>query len=126
MNVALWITASVLAAVFLAAGGMKLGQPKQQLAASGLGWTDDVGPGTVKVIGVLEVLAAVGLVLPALVGIAQMLVPLAALGLTLLMIGAAVTHGRRHESRMIVVNVLPLVLAAVIAWGRFGPYSFTS
>jgi len=55
-------------------------------------------------------------------GIAQVLVPLAALGLVLLMIGAVVTRARREEPSMIAVNVVLLVLAAVVPWGRFGPY----
>ena len=124
MNVVLWIGAGVLAAVFLVSGGMKLSQPKGKLAASSLRWTDDYSAGTVKLIGALEVLAAVGLVLPALVGIAVVLVPLAAVGLVLLMIGAVITHGRRKESQMILVNLVLLVLAAAVVWGRFGPYSF--
>jgi uncharacterized membrane protein YphA (DoxX/SURF4 family) len=125
MNIVLWIIASVLAAVFLGSGLMKLAQPKEKLAASGMGWTDDFSPAMIKTIGALEVLAAFGLILPAVLDIAPVLVPLAALGLVLLMIGAAITHARRKESQMIVVNVILLVLAAVVVWGRFGPYSWT-
>jgi hypothetical protein len=80
----------------------------------------------IKTIGVLEVLAAVGLILPALVDNVPVLVPLAALGLVPLMAGAMITHARRREFQMIVVNLVLLVTAAVVAWGRFGPYSFTS
>jgi hypothetical protein len=47
-------------------------------------------------------------------------------GVVLLMIGAAITHARRRESSMIAVNVVLLVLAAVVAWGRFGPYAISS
>ena len=54
------------------------------------------------------------------------LVPLAALGLVLVMIGGIVTHVRRKETRVIGVNVVLLLLAAVVVWGRFGPYSFGS
>jgi uncharacterized membrane protein YphA (DoxX/SURF4 family) len=126
MNVTLWIIAAVLALAFLAAGGMKLSQPKEKLAASGMGWTHDFSAGTIKAIGVLEVLAALGLILPAVLGIAPVLVPLAALGLVLIMIGAAVTHARRKESQMVIVNAVLLVLAAAVAWGRFGPYAFAS
>ena len=126
MNVALWIIASVLAAAFLAAGGMKLTQPKDKLAASGMGWTEDFGAGTVKTIGLLEVLAAVGLILPAVLDIVPVLVPLAAVGLVLVMIGAIITHTRRHELPPIAANLVLLVLAALVAWGRFGPESFTS
>jgi uncharacterized membrane protein YphA (DoxX/SURF4 family) len=126
VNVVLWIIAGLLAAAFAAAGAMKLSQPVDKLAASGMAWTEDLGPGPVKLIGTLEVLAAVGLILPAALGIAPVLVPLAALGLVLVMIGAIVTHARRKESQAIGINVVLLLLAAVIVWGRFGPYSFGS
>jgi uncharacterized membrane protein YphA (DoxX/SURF4 family) len=124
VNVVLWIIAGLLAAAFAAAGLMKLTQPKEKLAASGMGWTDQFSPGAVKAIGALEVAAAIGLILPAVLDIVPILVPLAALGLVLMMIGAAITHARRKETPMIGVNVVLLVLAAVVVWGRFGPYAF--
>jgi uncharacterized membrane protein YphA (DoxX/SURF4 family) len=126
MNVVLWVIAGLLAAAFLAAGAMKLAQPKEKLAASGMAWTEDFSPSTIKAIGALEILAAIGLILPAALDIVPVLVPLAATGLIALMIGAAITHTRRKESQPIVINLLLLALAAVVAWGRFGPYSFTS
>jgi uncharacterized membrane protein YphA (DoxX/SURF4 family) len=124
MNVVLWIIASVLAVLFLASGAMKLLQPKEKLAASGQEWTEDFSANTIKLIGGLEVLAAIGLILPAVVDVVPVLVPLAALGLVLVMIGAIVTHARRRENPMVVVNLVLLVLAAVVVWGRFGSYSF--
>ena len=126
MNIVLWIIAGVLAAAFAAAGAMKLAQPKEKLATSGMAWTEDVSPGVIKLIAALEVLAAIGLILPAALGIAPVLVPLAAVGLVLVMIGAIVTHARRKEAQSIGVNVVLLLLAAVVVWGRFGPYSFGS
>jgi hypothetical protein len=78
----------------------------------------------VRAIGALEVLAAVGLILPALLGIAPVLVPLAALGLVILMAGAAITHVKRGEPSVLPINAVLLILAAIVAWGRFGPYSF--
>jgi uncharacterized membrane protein YphA (DoxX/SURF4 family) len=125
MNVVLWIIAGLLAAAFLAAGAMKLIQPKEKLAAAGMGYVEDFSAGAVKAIGALEVLAAIGLILPAALDIVPVLVPMAALGLVLLMIGAAITHLRRGESQMIAINLVLLALAAVVAWGRFGPESFT-
>ncbi len=124
MNVVLWIVAGLLAVAFLAAGLMKLTQPKKKLADSGMGWTEDFSDGAVKGIGALEVLGAAGLILPAALDIVPVLVPIAATGLALLMLGAAVTHARRKESPNIVVNVVLLALAAFVAWGRFGPYAF--
>jgi uncharacterized membrane protein YphA (DoxX/SURF4 family) len=126
MNIVLWILAALLAAVFLAAGGMKLAQPKEKLTANpNMAWAADFSPGLIKTIGALEVLAAIGLILPAALGIVPVLVPLAALGLVLLMVGAAITHARRGETRAIVTNVVLIVLAGVVAVGRFGPYPLT-
>jgi uncharacterized membrane protein YphA (DoxX/SURF4 family) len=125
MSLALWIIAGLLAVAFLASGAMKLTQPKAKLAARGFGWVEDFSAGTVKAIGTLEVLAAVGLLLPAALDIAPVLVPLAAVGLLLLMLGAAITHLCRHEAQAMVVSLVLLAVAAVVVWGRFGPYSFT-
>ncbi|MFC8349649.1 DoxX family protein [Streptomyces sp. NPDC057280] len=124
MNIALWIIAGILGAACLAGGAQKLVQPRKKLAAAGYGWVDDFGDGGVKAIGALEVLAGLGLILPAALDIAPVLVPIAATGLVLLMIGAALTHLRRHEAQAIVVNAVLLAVAAFVAWGRFGPYSF--
>ncbi|MFD9210203.1 DoxX family protein [Streptomyces sioyaensis] len=124
MNMVLWGLAGVLAVAFLAAGAMKLSQPKEKLVASGMGWAGDMSAGTVKLIGAMEVLAAVGLTVPALSGVAPVLVPLAALGLVLVMVGGVVVHARRGETQMIVVDVALLAFAAVVMWGRFGPYAF--
>jgi len=122
VNIVLWIIAGLLAAAFLGAGVMKLTQPKEKLAASGMAWTEDFGAGTIKLIGLLEVLAAIGLILPAALDIAPVFVPLAAAGLVVVMIGAIVVHVRRKEP--VIPQALLLVLAAVVVWGRFGPYSF--
>lgn len=125
MNIALWIVAGVLAAAALAGGVQKLVQPQEKLVASGLAWVGDFSPGTVKTIGAVEVLAAIGLVLPAVLDIAPALVPLAAVGLVLLMVGAMITHVRRHEAQLIGVNLAVLAIAAFVAWGRFGPQPFS-
>ncbi len=123
MKIALWVAQGVLGLAFLAAGVMKLTMPLADLHDS-LSWTADV-PGTlVRLIGLAEVLGALGLVLPALFDTATVLVPLAATGLALVMVGAAVVHARRKETQMIVVNVVLLALAVFVAWGRFGPYAF--
>ena len=123
MNIALWIAAGLLAVAFLAAGLAKLVQPREKLA-SNMGWVEDFSDGPVKLIGLLEVLGAVGLILPAITKIVPILVPLAATGLALLMVGAIVVHARRGEKQAIPVNVALLALALFVAWGRFGAYAF--
>jgi uncharacterized membrane protein YphA (DoxX/SURF4 family) len=126
VNIALWTVASILALAFLGAGLMKLARSKQQLVDAGMPWVADASPALVKSIGVLEVLAAIGLIVPALTGIAPVFVPLAAVGLVLVMLGAAVLHARRKEIPNIFIALVILALAVFVAWGRFGPYSFTA
>jgi hypothetical protein len=123
LNVFIWILQGVLAAVFLFAGVMKATRPKSQLQSQ-MPWVEDFSPGVVKFIGTVEILAAIGLVLPAALDIAPILTPIAATGLCVQMVLAAETHVRRKEPQAIVVNAVLLVIAAVIAWARFGPYSF--
>ena len=127
MNLGLWIIAGVLAFIFAASGAMKLVQSKEKLVASATGgWAADWSPAQIKLVGVAEILGAIGLILPAALHVAPILVPLAAVGLILVMIGAAIVHARRHELPNVAINVVLLVLAAVVAWGRFGPHSFSA
>jgi hypothetical protein len=123
MNTFLWIVAGQLALVFLAVGTMKVLWPRETLVEHGMGWAADFSPGTIVVIGVLELLAALGLIVPAVLGIMPALVPLAALGLVVLMAGAAITHARRDEHRLIALNVVLAALAAAVVWGWSGPHS---
>lgn len=120
MNLMLWIIAGLLAVGFLLSGAIKLFTSQEHLAkAPGGGWVLDFSAGFVKALGAIEILGAVGLILPALFGIAPILVPLAAAGLALLMVSAAIVHFRRQEFKHILVNLTYLALAAFVAWGRF-------
>ena len=135
MNLALWIVAGLLAVVILVSGSTKLFVPKENLdgllqrlgpAAQATGeWTRDFSPGALKTIGVLELLGAVGLILPAALDIAPVLVPLAASGAVLLFAGAVIMRLRRGERATIAVDLVYLAMAAFVASGRFGPWSFT-
>jgi uncharacterized membrane protein YphA (DoxX/SURF4 family) len=128
LNLALWIVAGILAIAFLVSGSTKLFVPKQKLATMGGAasrWVEDFSPGALKAIGALEFLAAVGLIVPAALGIAPVLVPLAATGAVLLFVGALITRLRRGEKATIIPDLVYLAMAAFVAWGRFGPGSFT-
>lgn len=125
MNLALWIAAGMLALVALAGGLSKTFMPKEKLDAHPLSWTGGASAGFVKTLGVLELMAAAGLVLPAVIDIAPVMVPVTAVCWVLLMIGAMATHARLGQYRLILLNVAYLGLAVFIAWGRFGPESFT-
>lgn len=118
MNTMLWIVQGVLTAAFLMLGMMKLIQPKAKLAEN-MAVFNDFEDNQIKGIGILEILAAIGIILPPLLGIAPIFSPLAAVGLVLLMIGAAVTHNRRREPQLMAVNAVLGLLAAFVAVGRF-------
>ncbi|WP_448256125.1 DoxX family protein [Microbacterium aurum] len=122
MLIALWIINGMLALAFLGSGGMKLLRPKDALASSGMAYVEDFSAGTIKLIGALEVLGAIGLIVPLLTGIVPVLTPIAAIGLAIIMVGAVVTHIRRKEP-----PVLPAVLgAAAIASAVLGFLVVTS
>ena len=126
MNTALWIVAGLMATVFLLAGANKLFIPREKLAkAPGGGWVLDFSAGFVKALGAVEILGAVGLILPALLDIAPVLVPLAATGLATVMVGAAIVEFRRREFKHVLLNLTYLALIAFVVWGGFGPESFT-
>ncbi len=126
MNVALWTVAGILAAVLLVSSITKLLVPRENLAAIGRAgeWTPDFSPRFLKAIAVPELLGAVGLIMPAVLDIAPILVPLAASGAVLLFAGAATMRFRRGERATIVVDLGYLAMAAFVAAGRFGPWSF--
>ncbi|MFC9998022.1 DoxX family protein [Nocardia sp. NPDC127526] len=120
MNLALWIAAGLLAVVALGGGITKTFLPKSKLAAQHGGeWTENFTPAVIKSLGVLELLAALGLILPAVLDIVPVLVPITATCWILLMIGAMIAHGRLGQPKLVAVNAVYLALAAFIAWGRF-------
>ena len=120
MRKVLWFIQVLLALLFLGAGLAKIIQPKDALAAiENMRWVEDFSQGTVRLIGTLELLAAIGLIVPALTRILPWLTPLAAAGLVLLMIGAAITHVGRGEYGAILVNLVILLVAAFVAYGRW-------
>ncbi|MEU3644998.1 DoxX family protein [Lentzea sp. NPDC034063] len=121
MNLAVWIVSGLLAALYLMAGFTKLLKTKQDLLAEPrMSWVGDFTDGQVKGIGAVEVAGAIGLVLPWLTGIAPILTPIAAIGLALVQVGAAITHIRRGEGATVPVNLVLCALAVFVAGVRFG------
>ena len=123
MNITLWVLAGVLAVAFIGAGLPKVFQPKEKLVTY-MKWAEPLPPAAVKTLGTLELLAAIGLILPPATGITPVLAPLAAVGLVIIMAGAIIIHAPKKEVANVAVNALLLILAAIVAWGRFGPYHF--
>ncbi|WP_410582890.1 DoxX family protein [Amycolatopsis sp. lyj-108] len=120
MDTALWIVAWLLAVMYLVSGVGKLFLRRETIARAGsaAGWVLEFGSGTVKFIGLVEILGAAGLILPALLDIAPELVPLAALGLALVMAGAVVVRLRRREPMIALLDLAYLALCAFVAIGR--------
>ncbi len=123
MNAALWAVQAILAIMFMMAGAMKLMKTKAELAEK-MGWVEDFSQITIRLIGTAEVMGAVGLVLPALTGIAPILTPIAASGLAAVTMGATVVHVRRREYPLALMGMMLAAMSVFVAWGRFGPEAF--
>jgi uncharacterized membrane protein YphA (DoxX/SURF4 family) len=119
VNTALWIAQILLALAFIATGLLKLTQPKAVAYERGLKWVEDFSQSQINLIGILEILGAIGLILPWALNVLPVLTPVAAVGLMIVMLGAAYTHLRRGENAMIAANVVLFALALFVAWGRF-------
>lgn len=122
MNTIIWVAQAILAAVFLAVGLMKLTQPREALQEK-TPYVEDFTDGQVKAIGAVEVLGAIGVVLPAAIGVAPILTPIAACCLALTMVVAAATLIRRGETSHVPLNIVIFALAVFVAIERFGPHS---
>lgn len=119
MHTTLWIAAGLLAAVALVGGISKTFVSKEELSRHRGGeWTRNASARMVKTLGILELLAAVGLILPAVLGIAPVLVPVTALCWVVLMVGAMATHGRLRQFQLVALNAVYLALAVFVFWGR--------
>ena len=97
MTVLLWIINIILAVSFVGSGLMKISRVKENLVDAGLEWADNFSENTVKLIGAVEFLGALGLILPRSLDILPVLTPVASVCLLLVMVGAVTTHVRRHE-----------------------------
>lgn len=114
MHLALMITNAILAVLFLCAGGTKLLVSKPSLLArDGMAWAADYSEPALKAIGLAEVLGAIGLVVPLLTGFAPFLAPIAAVGLFLVMLGAAQVHRRRREPLLLPTTLAALTLVSL-------------
>lgn len=117
MDIALWIVSGFLAVAYIAAGSMKALRPKEQL--TNLPWTQEYGAGTVKFIGIAEILGGLGVSLPWLTGIVPVLTPIAASGLVLVQLLAMIHHLRHDEAKSVPINIVLLLLALFVAIFRF-------
>lgn len=117
LNIALWITQFLLAALFLMAGSTKLFQPINEIAKM-LPWAAEMPAGMVRFIGLSELLGGIGLLLPSILRIQPKLSVFAAIGLALVQVLAAGFHISRGETSVIGMNFLFMAMAVFVAWGR--------
>ena len=117
MNIVLWVIQILLALAFLMAGSTKAFQYEK--AKARMKWVNDVPRGLVAFVGGVEVLGAIGLILPALTGILPVLTPLAAVGLVIVMVLASGFHATRGEYQGVVANLILFGLSAFVVYGRF-------
>lgn len=113
IDIALWIAQSVLAFIFVMAGGMKLFAYAK--ANESMAWVKAIDAGQVRMIGAVELLGAIAVIVPRATGILAWLTPLAAFGLALVMVSAMVFHLRRKETKEAIVNIVLMALAVVVA-----------
>ncbi|MEB8338897.1 DoxX family protein [Streptomyces endophyticus] len=105
MSVAYWIVAGPLALFYVYAGGLKVVRSRERLRPM-MSWVDSTPMRAVRAIGAVELLGALGLVLPPLTGIAPWLALVAAVGFVVLQIGATRLHLRRGERQVVLNGVL--------------------
>jgi uncharacterized membrane protein YphA (DoxX/SURF4 family) len=118
MNIALWITQGILALIYSMAGAMKVSQPIDKLVKT-VSWADRFPLTTVRFIGTVELLGAIGLIIPWALEIVPLFTPVAASGLALIMVLAIFHHAKHKEPKAIAINITLLALGAFIAFGRF-------
>ncbi|UXX77788.1 DoxX family protein [Reichenbachiella carrageenanivorans] len=118
MNVILWIVQGLLALMFLMAGAMKLSKPKKELREKLGDWVDQYSDISIKLIGLAELLGAIGLILPMAMGFFPILTPLAAIGLAMTMVGAMKVHYQRKEKSKVITNIVLMLLALFVVIGR--------
>jgi hypothetical protein len=119
VSVVLWIGQGLLAVVFAVSGGLKTMQSKERMLATGQTGVRDYPLGAIRVIALCELTAVIGLILPGIVGRGLVLTPLAAVGLAVVMAGAAVAHTRLREPRNVAVNAILFAICVLVAIGRF-------
>jgi hypothetical protein len=84
-----------------------------------MGWMYELPDSLHVVVGVAEIAGGLGLILPAITGVQPGLVSWAALGLAVVMVGAAIWHAGRGETTQIGLNVVNAVILLFIAYGRW-------
>ncbi|MEO5640591.1 MAG: DoxX family protein [Sphingomicrobium sp.] len=123
LKIALWVAQIWLLIAFGFFGAMKLTQPLAELAKM-MTWIPDFPPALPRFIGAMEILGALGMVVPILFLKRPSLTAAAAIGFCLIQLLAIMLHASRGETgQTIGLNLLLLLPALFVAWGRAGSRS---
>ncbi|MGA8545553.1 MAG: DoxX family protein [Mycobacterium sp.] len=117
MNALLWTLQVLLAVVFAGSGAAKISRSKDQLIASGQTGVAPFPLPVIRVTALCELLGAVGILVPRLVGIAQFLTPAAAAGFAIVMVGAIGSHAYLREPRNVALTSVIFIAAVTVAVG---------
>lgn len=104
-----------LTAIFLYFGSLKMFMPIDKIERR-VTWAKDYSPTRIKFFGFLEIIGALGLILPYHLDFFPILTPIAATGLAMVMAGAAMVHLRRDEIGMILLNIVIIFLLAGVGF----------
>jgi hypothetical protein len=118
MNALLWTLQGSLAAIFTASGLAKISQPKARLIASGQTGVTPFPLPVIRITAFCELLGAIGILLPRLVGVAEFLTPAAAAGYAIVMVGAIASHAYLREPRNVAATIAIFIAAVTVAIGR--------
>ncbi len=118
MNAVLWTLQGTLAAIFTVSGLAKISQPKQRLIAIGQTGVTPFPVPVIRFTAFCELLGAVGILLPWLLGVDRFLTPVAAGGFAIVMVGAVASHAYLREPRNVALTVAIFVAAVTVVAGR--------
>jgi len=118
MNTILWIIQSLAAVTFLYSGINKSIYSEQRLVAAGQTGVAGLPAGLIRFIGIIEIMGAIGLILPGLLGIFPIITAFSATGFAIIMVLAARIHYRRKEPQNVLTNVILFAMCIFIVWQR--------
>ena len=118
MNTALWILQSIMALLFIYSGICKSFLPKQKLMALGQTGVEYLSMALLRFIGITEILGGIALILPIWLDITPVLTPVAALGLSIIMVLASRVHYKRQEYKTAFMNCVLFAICIFIFYGR--------
>ncbi|GLP83607.1 DoxX family protein [Mycobacterium antarcticum] len=120
MNTTLWVLQAILAAIFVMSGTAKSFMTKQRMLQTGQTGVAPFPLSIIRIVAVLEIVGALGLILPWLTENVRVLTPLAATGLALVMVGAAVSHWSLREFKQVFgVNLVLFAMLTIVVIGRY-------